>query len=167
MRGTIQITVGRFLCGLAAALPLLVVSAASPPAGAAGPPIAVQDSDFPDVEVALLEVTRTPGDTVTVKWQYRNKGTKQRELQAIGLNEADHYKLVAAAYLVDPVNKKKYLIVRDANDVPLGSRSNNYRLPPNDALAMWAKFPAPPETTEKVSVVLPHSAPFDDVKVAR
>jgi len=164
---TIRIKFLSFVCALAGMSLLTLVSAASPLPRASDQSIAVQDSDFPDVEVALLEVTRTPGNTVTVKWQYRNKGPKQRELQAIGMNEADHYKIVAAAYLVDPANKKKYLIVRDTNDVPLGSRSNNYRVPPKDALAMWAKFPAPPETTEKVSVFVPHSAPFDDVKLAR
>src|SRR3954469_14713927 len=106
----IQITFLRLLSGLAVAVPLVVVTPAGSMTAAAADPIAVQDSDFADVEVALLEVTRTPGNTVTVKWQYRNKGAKQRELQAIGMNEADHYKIVAAAYLVDPVNKKKYLI---------------------------------------------------------
>jgi len=56
------------------------------------------------------------------------------------------------AYVVDPANRKKYLIVRDSNNVPLGSRAANYRRPlaPNrHTLGMWAKFPAPPANVQR------------------
>lgn len=163
---TIQIKVGQHLCGLAAMLSVLVVAlAGSLPAGAAGAPLAVKDSDISGVEVALLEVKRTSGDTVTVRWEYRNKGAKAQELEKIGTNESDHFKLAGAAYLVDAGNKKKYLVVTDQNGIPLGSRASRVR--PNDTLSMWAKFPAPPASVAKISVVIPLTPPFEDVAISK
>jgi len=163
-----RIKIGWLGWGLFGALLLVAVGAAgSLPTAAAIPPIAVQDSDVSGVAVALLDVKRTTGDTVTVRWEYRNTGAKPRELEKVGLNEADHYKMIAAAYVVDPANRKKYLIVRDSNNVPLGSRAANYRVPPNDTLGMWAKFPAPPANVQKISVYVPHAAPFEDVAMGK
>jgi hypothetical protein len=162
-----QIDVERFVYRLAATLSVLVVVALGWSPARAAAPIAVQDSDISGVEIALLEVKRTSGDTLTVRWEYRNKGDKQRELEKVGLNEADHFKLAGAAYLVDAGNKKKYLVVRDQNGTPLGSRATNFRVPPNDTLSIWAKFPAPPASVQKISVYAPHSAPFDDVPIGK
>lgn len=170
---TIQIKVGRYLCGLATTLSVLVVAlagsllAGSLPAGAAGPPLAVKDSDISGVEVALLEVKRTSGDTVTVRWEYRNKGSQERELERIGTNESDHFKLAGAAYLVDAGNKKKYLVVTDQNGIPLGSRATSFRVRPNDTLSIWAKFPAPPASVAKISVMIPLTPPFEDVVISK
>src|SRR5207248_4437523 len=99
-----------------------------PTAPSAAAPLAVVDGDLPDVEVVLLEVKRTSGGTVNVRWQYHNKGTAKRELGFIGTNKSDHYKLAAEAYLVDQTNKKKYLVVRDSANLPVGASHDKLAL---------------------------------------
>jgi len=50
----------------------------TPPAPVAA--IAVQDHEVEGVEVALLEVKRASGNTVTIRWQYRNKTAEKKPL---------------------------------------------------------------------------------------
>ena len=76
------------------------------------------------------------------------------------------YGSVAGVHLVEAVGKKKYLVVRDTKndcdcsravkDVAAKSRAN-----------LWARFPAPPDNVEKITVVVPHFSPMDDVAISR
>jgi hypothetical protein len=143
---------------------VLVVSVLAPAVAAvaqpASPkPIAVVDSDVPDMEVALLEVKRTSGGTLNVRWSYRNKGSK-------GVGIGTGVENVEKAYLMDQVNKKKYLVVRDSENVPVAA-GHKSDLRAGVTLPVWAKFPAPPESVEKITVVVPHAPPFDDVRITK
>jgi hypothetical protein len=62
--------------------------------------------------------------------------------------------------LVDAVNRKKYLVVRDTAYNCLCSLSWG-KLRTGETAKMWAKFPAPPESVRKVSLILPGFEPFD------
>ena len=44
---------------------------------------------------------------------------------------------------------------------------NNVDLAPGKTFKMWAKFPAPPEATEKVTLYLEGVPPFEDVPLAK
>src|SRR5205823_5305832 len=131
----------------------------APAASSAAAPIAVVEGDLGDLEVALLEVKRTSGGTLTVRWQYRNKGTRTVSV-GTGRDVAEK------SYLVDQANKKKYLVVRDAENVPV-SASHHADVRAGSTLGTWAKFPAPPDTVEKISVIVAHAPPFDDVPIAK
>jgi hypothetical protein len=73
---------------------------------------------------------------------------------------------VDGVYLVDAANKKKYLVVRDSEKHCLCSRSLS-DFPAKSSLNLWAKFPAPPDSVQKIGVVVPHFIPLDDVPIAR
>jgi len=122
-------------------------------------PLAVVDGDIGDLEVALLEVKRTSGGTLTVRWQYRNKGSR-------GMSVGTGREVAEGSYLLDQTNKKKYLVVRDAQNQPVGA-NHHADVRAGSTLGTWAKFPAPPETVERISVVVPHAPPFDDVPISK
>ena len=73
---------------------------------------------------------------------------------------------IGGVHLIDPVGKKKYFVARDSEgkcvcsqkvaDIPKGSRAN-----------LWAKFPAPPDDVQQISIVIPHFSPMDDVPLSR
>ena len=68
--------------------------------------------------------------------------------------------------LVDPVGKKKYFVARDAD----GKCVCSVHIPdvaPHSRLSLWAKFPAPPDDVQKISIVIPHFQPLDDVPISR
>lgn len=154
----------------------------SAPAGAPAPPaaapapvsgaaaIATQETDIAGVEASILEVKRAGTDTVTLRWQYRNKTAEQKELMRNLAYIAGTwgYGLAVEAYLVDPVNRKKYLVVKDAQGTPLAGRleiSTELLLAANQTLTTWAKFPAPPADVSKITVYVPRAAPFEDVPI--
>ena len=73
---------------------------------------------------------------------------------------------VGAVQLVDPVGKKKYFVARDAEGKCVCSRGIP-DVAPHSRLSLWAKFPAPPDDVQKISIVIPHFQPLDDVTISR
>ena len=68
--------------------------------------------------------------------------------------------------LVDGANKKKYFVVRDTDTNCLCSRDIK-DIAPKSRVNLWAKFPAPPDDVQKISIVIPHFGPIDDVSISR
>jgi len=66
--------------------------------------------------------------------------------------------------LIDGANKKKYLVVVDSGKKCLCSEGLE-PVPAKSRLNLWAKFPAPPVEVKKISVVVPHFTPIDDVPI--
>ena len=148
---------------------LSLLAAAAVPSSAAPPgPVATTDGERPGTRVEVTELKRTSGGTLSLKFTMVNESDK-----SIGFgydfgsrdNQIKDHATVGGITLVDPVNKKKYFVVRDAEnkcvcasglkDIPKGSRAN-----------LWAKFPAPPANVGKITIVIPHFAPMDDVPIA-
>ena len=63
---------------------------------------------------------------------------------------ADDYRDVSGIHLVDPVNKKKYFVVTDAEKKCLCSKGIA-DVETGGKLNLWAKFPAPPPDVTKVT----------------
>jgi hypothetical protein len=163
------------------------VSAAAPPApstaAAATPatnPVAAMPSSAPagafvadhetGAEVTLVEARRTSGDAITVKWRYRNPQAADIKLTKGGSNWSDPYRLALGAFLIDPVNKKKYLLITDSENLPLASKHGDWQgvtLAPGQTLSAWAKFPAPPADIDRLSITLPGVSPFEDVPIVK
>ena len=68
-------------------------------------------------------------------------------------------------YYIDPAENKKYNFLADAEGKPIIDVSNRVFLGPGEQRLNWAKFPAPPATSKKISVNVPKFAPFEDVPV--
>lgn len=144
-------------------------AAASPAAAQAPASAFVQDHET-GVEVTLVEARRTGGESVTVKWRYRNTQPADVKISKGGSSWVDPYRLTMDAFLIDPVNKKKYLVITDAEKIPLTSKHGDWQgvtLVPGQTLSAWAKFPAPPADVEKITVTIPGVAPFEDVPIVK
>ena len=150
----------------APAAPVAQPAAVAPPPASA-PVLARSDGDKTGLSVEVTELKRSSGGTLTLKFVMINN-TKEpirfgADYGAGGGNADDH--TVSGTHLIDAVNKKKYLVVRDSEkrclcsvmraNIEVGGRAN-----------LWAKFPAPPEDVKLIAVMVPHFAPMDDVPVS-
>lgn len=158
------VKLGRFATlalAIAAAVASHRAARAEEAAGDAPKPLAVEDYSEADVEVSLLQVKRTTGDTVTVKWKYKNRGDKPARIPALVSDEL---------YLVDAANKKKYFVIKDEKGQWVAGSAHGYHsvdIKEGASFPMWAKFPAPPAKTEKITVYLPGVAPMEDVPISQ
>ncbi len=140
------------------------------PAAASGPAaIATADGEKPGVRAEVTELKRTSGGTLSLKLVMINDST---ESLSFGYDFVDRahdvtdFGGIGGVHLLDPVGKKKYFVARDTEskcvcsqgvaDIKPGSRAN-----------LWAKFPAPPDDVEKISIVIPRFGPMDDVPISR
>ena len=132
--------------------------------------IATNDHEISGVEVTLLELKRTSGDTITARWRYKNSNPKREELVK-GYGGNDPWKLALDSYLIDGVNKKKYLLLTDANNVPIagkhGGAGESIFVGPGASLSTWAKYPAPPEHVKKITLYINGVAPFEDIPISQ
>jgi hypothetical protein len=129
--------------------------------------LASADGEKSGLTVEVTELKRGSGGTVTLKFVMINNAKKKVDF---GYNYGDgstgDISSVGGTHLIDAVNKKKYLVVRDSGKkcvcsvvkggIEVGERAN-----------LWAKFPAPPADVQKVSVVIPHFSPMDDVPISQ
>lgn len=133
---------------------------ANAPAAAAPAPAptnalgSAQYSADPAVRCDLLEVKRTSGGALTIRWRVVNSGQ----------NKVYYDFAWTDLYYTDPAENKKYGFLTDSEgnrilDVHWGN------LTPGEQRANWAKFPAPPAGSTKVTVYIPRFAPFEDVPV--
>jgi hypothetical protein len=149
--------------------PASVATAAPPVAATTSSGIASADGEKPGTRVDVAELKRGSGGTVTLKMAFVNDSDK-----AIGFGynfgDPDHeirdHGSIGAVQLVDPVGKKKYFVARDADGKCVCS-TGIPDVAPHSRLSLWAKFPAPPDDVQKISIVIPHFQPLDDVAISR
>jgi hypothetical protein len=149
--------------------------AVAPPAssGAAMSPGAViasaQYSADPNLRCDLLEVKRVSGGALLVRWRLINAAGAQQSsgLVAGAAAKPIHYDFDwKELYYTDPAENKKYAFLTDSEnnrvlDMWYGDlASGEQRL-------QWAKFPAPPATSTKITVYIPKFMPFEDVPVVQ
>jgi hypothetical protein len=146
-------------------------SAAAAPAAAAttSSGIASADGEKPGTRVDVMELKRGSGGTVTLKMAFVNDS---EHAMGFGYNFADpdheiaDHGSIGGVQLVDPVGKKKYFVARDSE----GKCVCSTKVPdvaPHSRVSLWAKFPAPPDDVQKISIVIPHFQPLDDVTISR
>lgn len=73
---------------------------------------------------------------------------------------------VSGLTLVDPLNKKKYFVVRDGANHCVCSEGL-HDLKPGERTVAWARFPSPPADVQKISVLIPHFPPIDDIAISK
>jgi hypothetical protein len=128
------------------------------PAPAQAPPGSViasaQYSNDPNLRCDLLEVKRVSGGALLARWRFLNTGTKP-----VGYDFSWD-----DIYYIDPAGNKKY-----SNLTIEGKRILDMwwgTLPPGEQRVMWAKYPAPPPTSKRISLNIPKFTPFEDVPVS-
>ena len=149
---------------------------AAPPAPAPAPAgktpsvLATTDGEYPDVKVEVTELKRTSGDTLTLKFTMINDSS---EAMSFGYDFGEEGKYgtidissVGGVNLIDAAGKKKYLVLRDSAGKCVCSRGLK-DIEPGTRANLYAKFPAPPEGVEKITVEIPHFIPMDDVPIGK
>jgi hypothetical protein len=148
------------------------VPATTSPAPAAAAPagvIASTEGEKPGVKIDITELKRASGGTVSLKFILSNSSDKDYGMasQHLADNETgSDYRAVSGIHLVDPVNKKKYFVVRDAEKNCLCSQAVD-DIKSGTHAALWARFPAPPPEVQKVTIEIPHFQPLDDVPISQ
>ena len=150
--------------------PVATTSAAAP-AGVAttSAGIASADGEKPGTRVDVAELKRGSGGTLTLKMAFVNDSDNA---MGFGYNygDPDHeipdHGSIGAVQLVDPVGKKKNFVARGADGKCICSVGLS-DIAPHSRRLLWAKFPAPPDDVQKISIVIPHFQPLDDVTISR
>jgi hypothetical protein len=148
--------------------------AATPPAtqppAAPQPAKSLAEADFEvgGVKVALLELKRS-STGITARWQYRNETDSEVKATLGGTVGGDNQRLPRNAYLLDAATKTKYGVEKDTDGKLLAAQHGEFvhgvRLKPRQIVNTWAKFPALPETTKRVTVIIAGAPPFEDMPV--
>jgi hypothetical protein len=139
------------------------VVAQAQPGAAPGVPgvLAMADGESPGARVEVQELKRTGGDTLTIRFFMINDADKPL---GFGCGTFGDCGSISGTHLID--GKTTHPVVRDKEGHCLCSRGLG-RLEPKSRVSLWARFPAPPASTQKVTVVVPHFLPMDDVPVGR
>lgn len=151
-------------------VPATATTATTATAAPATGSIANAEGEISGARIDVTELKRASGGTVNLKFTITNNSPKAFSFSGhyLGDNQVskDSYYGVSGIHLVDPVNKKKYFVVTDAEKNCLCSK-NIDDIPPGQRTSLWAKFPAPPPEVQKVTVEVPHFQPMDDVPIAQ
>jgi len=139
-------------------------SAAATPS--APPALATNDGDLPGLKTAINELKRT-STTLTLKFTVINASDNSFGMQ--GVFDGDgfgRFRHLGGVHLIDAASKKKYFVVTDADGTFLSS-NNIPNIAPKSQITVWAKFPAPPDDVQKITVEIPHFVPVEDVPITR
>ncbi len=147
------------------------VTSATPAPVTATPAIAKSDGEKPGLRVEVIELKRSSGDTLTLRFDLVNDSGESFEPAGWYLGDYKGHQNqdignVGAINLIDAAGKKKYFVVRDTDQNCVCSN----QLPSVNAksqIALWARFPAPPGDVKKIGVVIPHFIPMDDVPISQ
>ena len=146
----------------------LIVFAALANAQTDPKPIAIHEHEISGVDVALLEVSRTGPETVTVKWEYRNKTKAPIPLATHSSGWSDPYRLSWDTYLTDEATNAKFPLLKDSDGHPIaavhGKTFDKIVLGTVKPLKTWAKYNVP-ANVKKVTVVITGVEPFERVAI--
>ena len=133
----------------------------------AGPVLAAADGEKTGLRIEVQELKRTSGDTLTLKFAMINDSAEpfgfSSNLVEKGTND---YANISGVNLIEGAGRKKYFVVRDTEGACLCS-SGLSSVDSKSRASLWAKFPAPPADVSKITVVVPHFTPMEDVPISQ
>jgi hypothetical protein len=129
--------------------------AAAPPQAKSGSVVAsAQYSNDPNLRCDVLEVKRVSGGALLARWRFVNTGAKP---VAYDFSWDD-------IYYIDPAGNKKYNFLTIDGKRILDQWWGT--LQPGEQRVVWAKYPAPPATSKRISLNVPKFTPFEDILVS-
>jgi hypothetical protein len=124
-----------------------------------------QFSQDPDLRCDLLEAKRVSGGALLVRWRIVNTAGQGGGGGLVSSTAAKPIRYTFdwnELFYIDPAENKRYQFLTDSGghrilevwegDLEAGKQRLN-----------WAKFPAPPASSTKISISIPRFAPFEDV----
>ena len=119
----------------------------------------------PDLRCDLLEVKRVSGGALTIRWRVVNGAGAPGGLTGATAKKIDYRFHWEDLYYIDPAENKKYQFLTDtAGHQILDVYEGDYA--PGQQRIQWAKFPAPPASSTKISIAIPKFAPFEDIPIS-
>ena len=141
---------------------------AAPAAPAPAPTPVIASGEYtndPLLRADLLEVKRVSGGSLTVKWRVVNTAGRSQGLAAAEPKKIYYRYNFPQLYYTDPAENKKYQYLTDSQNHQIIQVYEGY-YEPGEQRGNWAKFPAPPAASKKITVHIPNFPPFEDVAVA-
>jgi hypothetical protein len=137
--------------------------AQAPPAGVLA---SAEFSNDPNLRCDILEVKRVSGGALNIRWRIVNTTGQPGGLTGAQGKPIGYSFGWDQIYFIDPAENKKYSFLKDSG----GNRilqvfEGNYA--PGQQRVNWAKFPAPPPSSQKISIYLPNFPPFEDIPVSQ
>lgn len=129
--------------------------------------VATTDGEVAGTRIDVKDLKRGGDGTVMLRFTVFNDGDKALNLnELMKADRTEDWHSVDGVYLLDSAGKKKYLVIRDSDQHCICSR-HLADLPAKSSGNFWAKFPAPPDTVEKIGIVVPHFIPMDNVALGK
>jgi outer membrane protein OmpA-like peptidoglycan-associated protein len=118
--------------------------------------------------VALTALSRTPGNVVTGHFRVSSDSSAELDLgiALFDIGSQDDYSAASGIGLLDGMGGKLYMPLRTTDNRCLCSNLSGMAVPPGGSVDLYAVFPAPPAGVSRVSVVMPHTVPLQDVPIA-
>src|SRR5919198_358351 len=123
--------------------------------------------------IELTALSRTSDKVVTGQLRVHNDGAADLKLDQTlfdkGRPERDILKdryPASGIGLLDGVGNKLYMPLWTADNKCLCSNTLGKTVPPGGSVDLYAIFPAPPAEVGRVTVVMPHAVPLQDVPIA-
>ena len=117
--------------------------------------------------IAVVSLDRVAADTVELRLAVTNTS----QAGAPGLDIAQRFSAdgpdrgtLAEVYLADLAHERKFFVLRDGKNEPLGSRDLS-PLAAGERRVLWARYPAPRDEDAEVVVHVPHAEPMPNVPV--
>ena len=158
---------GALLLAVETGLVALAQNPPQPTRPAAGSVLATgQYADDPDLQCDLLEVKRVSGGALLVRWRITNTAPQTAGLTGSKPKVIYFNPDWRQLYYIDPAENKKYQFLTDSagNEIREVFAGN---IEAGQQRVNWAKFPAPPATSMKISIAIPKFPPFEDIPVGQ
>lgn len=178
MRSTVPFTGGVMLLGLltcwsggrvAHGAASSSASVQAQPAGTSTP-LASSEGSLEGVRVEVTELKRASGGTLSLRFRIVNDSDRTLNVSDFmigtgGLIGGGSNYTIDGVHVIDLTGKKKYFVATDSAGACVCSQFAAIKS--KSRASHWARFSAPPETVERLTVVIPPFAPMDDVPVSR
>jgi hypothetical protein len=123
------------------------------------------ESSTPGYRVEAVELKRDGSGGITLTLNIHNDSDKKGDLSCeLRADKGETCKQISGVYLIDVVNKKRHLVMRDADGKCICTDTLG-NVPLNNSVTVWAKFPEPPSEVGKMTVIVPLFLPLDGVPV--
>jgi hypothetical protein len=153
--------VGRRAAPAAPVAPTVPVQAALPPV------LAETMGEEGHLTIAVVSLDRVAGDTVELRLAIINgapEGTPPLDIAQRFSTDGPDRGTLAEVYLADLTHERKFFVLRDGQNAPIGSR-DTAPLAAGERRVLWARYPAPRAEDAEVVVHVPHAEPMPNVPV--
>jgi hypothetical protein len=142
-------------------------AAAAPPA--TPPAIAETTGEEGHLTIGVVSLDRVAPDTVELRLAVTNTnqpGSPALDIAQRFSADGPDRGTLAEVYLADLSHERKFFVLRDSANAPIGSR-DNAPLAAGERRVLWARYPAPGNRDLEVVVHVPHAEPLPNVPVGQ